>query len=145
MQLSPNFTLEELTRSDTARAKGIDNTPSSTELANLRDHVAPTLERIRNLCGAKPVNVSSGFRCVELNRAIGGSITSAHTRGLAADFTVKGMDWQDVFDLIRASDIPYDQLIFEHTWVHIGLDASMRRQNLIMYKDGGVTRYKPAP
>src|SRR5690625_2282506 len=89
MKLPPHFRLSELTRSDTAAANNIDNSPSVEHLANLQ-RLAKTLENVRTVLGNNPVLISSGYRSPELNRAVGGSSTSDHSKGLAADFTCPG-------------------------------------------------------
>ncbi|KVE34452.1 D-Ala-D-Ala carboxypeptidase family metallohydrolase [Burkholderia sp. BDU5] len=131
--LTMHFTLEEMIASDTARRRGIDNTPSATVAANLR-RTAETLERVRDLLGGRPVNVTSGYRAAALNRAVGGVPNSAHLTGLAADFTCpKFGSPLDICRAISASVIEFDQLIQEGTWVHIGLapaGAKPRRQVL---------------
>lgn len=139
--LSPHFQLSEFTASNTATAKGIDNTPPDAVVTNLKV-VAAGLETIRSLLG-KAIMVSSGYRCPALNKAVGGVSNSAHVRGLAADFTVRDVDNKTAFDAIARSGLKYDQLIFENTWIHIGFDATMRQQNLEMYKEDGKTKYRP--
>ena len=129
MNLSPHFTLEELTNSQTAVRQGIDNVPPPHELQNLF-RVAEILEQVRDLVG-KPINVSSGYRSPSLNKAIGGAPDSAHVKGLAADINAYGMSARDLALKIQASGILYDQLIYEGTWVHIGLsDTPPRRESL---------------
>lgn len=142
MNLTPHFTLVEFVTSNTATTRGIDNTAPDAVVTNLKV-VASVLEEIRALFG-KAVSISSGFRCPALNAAVGGVSNSAHVRGLAADFTVRDTVNRDAFDAIRKSGIKYDQLIMEGTWIHIGMDATMRRQDLEMYHDdAGRTKYKP--
>lgn len=131
MNLSPNFTLQELTASQTAARRDIDNTPDGEVMAHLR-LVAIMLERVRDLLGV-PVLVSSGYRSPALNEAIGGSATSVHCLGLAADFTAPAYGSPyDVARRIESSNLiaDLDQLIYEHTWVHAGLPrpGSMPRQ-----------------
>ena len=122
MNLSAHFTLEELVASQTADRRGIDNRPDGEKVAHLR-LVAIILERVRALLEV-PILVSSGYRSPALNTAIGGSPTSVHCLGLAADFTAPqyGAPY-DVARRIEASPImaDLDQLIYEHTWVHVGL------------------------
>ena len=96
MNLTPHFTLEELIHSDTAKAKGIDNKPTRTEIANLM-RLAQTLEEVRNVLGGKTIIISSGYRGEELNKAVGGVNDSAHRHGLAADFICPA--WLSVRDL----------------------------------------------
>ncbi|WP_423379547.1 D-Ala-D-Ala carboxypeptidase family metallohydrolase [Burkholderia sp. LMG 32019] len=119
--LTAHFTLEELTASDAARRRGIDNTPSAAVTANLR-RTAETLERVRDVLGGRPVIITSGYRAAALNHAVGGVPSSAHLSGLAADFVCPkfGMPL-DICRAIAASTIEFDQLIQEGTWVHIGL------------------------
>ena len=89
MKLSKHFTLEELTRSATAQRLGLDNLPSVHELANLM-RLATVLEDVRHVLGSRPILISSGFRSEAVNKAVGGSPSSAHRLGLAADFTCPG-------------------------------------------------------
>ena len=84
MQLTKNFTLEELVHSDTANAKGIDNTPTQEIIDNLKELAENVLQPIRDKWG-KPLTVNSGYRCKELNKAVGGVSTSQHQKGKAAD------------------------------------------------------------
>lgn len=142
--LSTYFTLEEMTASDYARTHGIDNSPPDDVLYNLKHKTCFTLDFIREMLG-RPIHINSGYRSLAVNAGVGGTSNSAHTRGLAADIVVPGMELMDVYTAIRDSQIAYDQLIFENTWLHIGLDATMRRQNLVMYRENGKTLYKPGP
>jgi len=138
--LSEHFTLEEMTASQTAVRKGIDNTPSASVVENLR-RVAGTLEQIRALVGA-PVHVSSGYRSPELNAAVGGARDSAHLQGLAADIEVPGMTPQELAKAIEGAGIQFDQLIYEGTWVHVGLAAGpLRGQVLTATFNGGRATY----
>jgi len=120
--LSPHFTLGELTYSDTANAMGIDNTPDADEVEQLAA-TADLLEKIREACGGNPVMVSSGYRCPQLNAAVGGATNSAHVWGGAADFTIPAFG--SPLDVCHAIE-PHlgawevDQLIYEISWVHIG-------------------------
>lgn len=122
IMLSPHFLLEELIRSDVATRKGIYNYPSADVLENLKV-LAQGLEAVRTILG-RPVLVSSGYRSEELNSAIGGSKTSAHMSGLAADFTCPAFGSpREVFDQLRQFKdlLGYDQLIKEgDAWVHVG-------------------------
>jgi len=131
MRLSKHFTLAELTRSATAQANRIDNSPGVRHLANLL-HLAETLEQVRMLLGNSPIIVSSGYRSPDLNRLVGGSDTSSHSQGLAADFTCPRFgSVRQVCEAIRDSGIQFDQLIYEQgntEWVHLGIDPRMRRQ-----------------
>ncbi|MDP2026461.1 D-Ala-D-Ala carboxypeptidase family metallohydrolase [Sulfuriferula sp.] len=141
MQLTPNFSLEELVKSDTALRRGIDNTPDGIVSGNLREYTAPGLEQVRALLG-HAVRISSGYRCPQLNRVIGGSATSAHVHGLAADFTAPEYGTpSQIARAIAASDIQFDQLIMEGTWIHIGFAPVPRRQLLTAHFLAGRVRY----
>ena len=129
MNLSPHFTLAELVESQTAARKGIDNTPPPAAVAGLV-RVAALLEQVRALVGG-PITVSSGYRCPALNKAIGGAANSAHVLGLAADITAPGMTPQALAKLIQGAGLPFDQLIYEGTWVHVGLSAGPPRRQVL--------------
>ena len=137
---SPNFSMDELTHSDTAARHGIDNTPNDNEKENLYK-LAMEMEDVRKLLNNKPIFCSSGYRNLELNELLGSKKTSAHTKGLAADFTCRqfGTPNEIVFALINSS-IPYDQVILEFDrWVHISFckdEETPRRQALIINKEG---------
>ena len=137
---SPNFSMNELTHSDTAARHGIDNTPNEDEKDNLYK-LAMELENVRKLLNNKPIYVSSGYRCLALNELLGSKRTSAHIRGLAVDFTCRqfGTPNEIVFALIN-SDIPYDQVILEFDrWVHLSFcedEKTPRRQALVINKEG---------
>jgi zinc D-Ala-D-Ala carboxypeptidase len=130
VNLSPHFSLAELTLSETAGRKGIDNNPGPEALANLR-RLATVLEDVRTLAG-KPINISSGFRAPAVNNAVGGASNSAHVQGLAADINVPGMTPAALARLIEGSSIRFDQLILEFDrWVHIGLSNTAPRGQLL--------------
>lgn len=122
--MTPHFSLEEVTHSDTAKRLGIDNTVPLGLMDNVK-RMCEKLEEVRSLFG-KPIKITSFYRCPELNKKVGGSKTSAHMNGLACDFTVKGIDVEDVFSNIKASEITFDQLILESsktsTWIHLGVE-----------------------
>lgn len=125
MELSPHFTLDELTRSRTAVKLGIRNVPDGMQQAELKRLATDLLEPIRALLGV-PLQINSGFRSVTLNHAVGGVRNSAHLDGRAADFVPMGMNLQDAWEAIKDSGRPFDQLIFEQspdgaTWLHIAL------------------------
>lgn len=124
MQLTPHFGLDELTHSATATRLGIQNAPTDSNLANL-NILAGKLEMVRSILG-RPMIISSGYRCPELNARVGGSQTSAHCQGLAADFTAPqfGIPSEICRALLaHAEELQWDQLIFEGTWVHLGFTA----------------------
>ena len=125
MNLSPHFTLEEATDSGTAARRGINNQPSSAQIENMQS-AAEGMELVRDLLGL-PVRVNSWFRCPELNIAIGGSAKSAHMDGWAIDFTCAGYGTPlSICRAIQSSDIRFDKLIFEGTWVHISFHPDLR-------------------
>ena len=139
---SPNFSMDELTHSDTAERHGIDNTPNDNQKENLYK-LAMEMEDVRELLNNKPIFASSGYRCLALNELLGSKKTSAHTKGLAADFTCRqfGTPNEIVFALIN-SDISYDQVILEFDrWVHISFcedQETPRRQALVINKEGAM-------
>lgn len=140
MNPTPHFSLAELTASDTAVAKKIDNTPTPAVVVNLT-RLAGVLEQVRTLVGA-PIKVSSGYRAPALNKAIGGSATSAHVLGLAADISTSALSPKALAWMIFQSEIVFDQLIYEGTWVHIGLSAGKPRHQVLTAKFGpGGTTY----
>lgn len=140
MNLSPHFTLAELVESQTATRKNIDNTPAPPVIANLT-RIAALLEQVRALVGA-PLTVSSGYRSPALNRAIGGAANSAHMLGLAADISTAKLAPRALAQLIQKSGIVFDQLIYEGTWVHIGLSTGAPRKQVLTARFGaGGTTY----
>lgn len=132
MKLSPNFTLEEFTHSNTAIRAGISNEPTPQILARLKI-VAASLEQVRALL-RRPITITSGYRSPALNDLVpGSSDTSAHTQGYAADFKVNGLTPFQVCQAIMKSGIHYDQLIHEYPpsgWTHISVDPRMRSMEL---------------
>ena len=144
-QLSEHFTLAEMTRSTTALRKGIPNAPSVDNVRALTLLCDKVLEPVRAHFG-KPVIVTSGYRSPRVNMAVGGSGSSQHCFGEAADFTVQGVGNLEVAQWIQAN-LNYDQLIREFGddgWVHCSYSArQMRNQELTATKKGGRTRYLP--
>lgn len=140
MKLSNHFTLEELTRSTTAQRLRLKNSPTVHELAHLM-RLAAVLEEVRRVLGHRPILVNSGFRSEAVNKAVGGSSTSAHRLGLAADFTCPSFGTPlEICQTIAATGIEFDQLIHEKgSWVHLGLSQSAPRTQLLTF-DG--TRYQ---
>ena len=134
MQLSPNFTLEEATFSETATRLGISNEPSPEQLENMKK-AAEGMEAIRKLLG-KPIKVSSWLRLPELNLAVGGSKVSSHMDGWAIDFTCSGYGTPyEVAKALKESDIQVDQVIHEFgIWVHVSFAPEMRNQFLTIFK-----------
>lgn len=127
------FTVNELIRSDTARAKGIDNTPPPAIKLKLTSLVNNLLDPIREAWGS-PISVNSGYRCPVLNKAVGGVSTSQHQKGEAADITVGSPELnRQLFDLIAKGDFDFDQLIDEsdYSWVHISYSAGKNRHKIL--------------
>lgn len=137
--LSEHFTLEELTATD---HRGIDNAPPAGVLANLRE-TARRMEEVRAILGDNVVTVSSGYRSPALNRAVGGSKTSAHLTGWAVDFNCRRVGSPLlVAQRIADAGVEFDQLIHEFgRWVHISFEPRpMRGQLLTIDSPAGRTR-----
>jgi len=135
MNLTENFTLEELTVSDSAVRLGLDNTPDAEVTENLQK-LAEFLEQVRTLLG-KPIHVNSAYRSPEVNAHVGGKPTSQHCKGQAADIKVQGMTPDEVTKAIIDSDLPYDQVIREfNTWTHVSFAETPRKVALIIDKEG---------
>jgi zinc D-Ala-D-Ala carboxypeptidase len=137
MNLSPNFSLDELTHTD---HRQFDNTPNASEMANLV-RLATFLEEVKTVLGGKPVMINSAFRCKEVNDAVGSKDTSQHRIGCAADIRVPSMTPDEVVKTIMASGIGYDQIIREFDrWTHISIPSEAgtnpRKQALIIDKTG---------
>ena len=149
MKLSTNFSLKELTASQTAARKGIDNTPSPTHQTNLKSLCTHVLQPIRDHF-SRVVTVSSGYRSQELCLAIGSKITSQHAKGEAADFEIFGVSNKELADYIH-EHLDYDQLILEYWeesdpnsgWVHCSYSQNHnRKQYLKAFKIDGATKYE---
>ena len=141
MQLSKSFKLNEFTASQTATRKGIDNTPAAPIIERLR-MLANTLEQVRTLLGDNSIRISSGYRCLALNRAIGSGDSSAHVQGYAVDFTCPNFGTpKEVANKIAESAIKYDQIIYEGTWIHLSVDPRNRRDVLTAHFKGGKASY----
>lgn len=130
MKLSKNFTLEEMINSPTAKRLKIDNTPNAKELANLRKLCQEILQPIRDKRGSV-ITVNSGFRCEKLNKQVGGTPTSQHRYGQAADITLGNPTlnkklFNMIYDMIKNKEIKVGQLIDEYNyrWIHVSLPYS---------------------
>ena len=151
MKLTENFSLNELTKSQTAERKGIDNTPSAEHQENLKSLCEMILQPIRDHFG-QVVSVSSGYRSPELCVAIGSSTQSQHAKGQASDFEIFGVSNKELADWID-QNLDYDQLILEYWkgedepnsgWVHCSYtNGNNRKQYLRAYKENGSTKYEP--
>ena len=149
MNLSRNFTLSELTKSDTAIRKGINNNPSPEQIEKLKALCENILQPVRDHFGR--VKITSGFRSVDLCLAIGSSSNSQHARAEAADFECVGVDNAELADWIK-NNLPYDQLIVEYYtpgepnsgWIHCSyIPDQPRASYLWAYRSEGKTKYKP--
>ena len=137
MQLSQNFTLDELTHTD---HRELDNTPNDIEINNLK-RLAEFLEQVKTVLGGKPVMVNSAFRSKAVNDAVGSKDSSQHRVGCAADIRIPGMTPDVVVKAIIASGIGYDQVIREFDrWTHVSVPTEPmgkpRKQALIIDKQG---------
>ncbi len=148
--LSPNFTLEEMTFSVTALRRGLDNTPNSQQLAELKRLCETLLEPARALL-ALPFHVDSGFRSPALNAAVGSTAPhSAHLDGRAADIIPIGADLRMCFDKLRHSPLlPFDQIIIEcNSWLHMAISpqgSAPRRESLMATGSPGHWSYQRVP
>lgn len=139
-KLTEHFTLEELTFSQTATRKGINNEPSSAVKRNLQT-LAEHLEKVRGILLA-PLNISSGYRSYELNKAVGGSPTSSHMDGFAADFTAPIFgDPEAIVRTLKRAGVQCDQCIMEGKWVHISFAPAMRNQYKVAKFLHGIATY----
>jgi len=139
-QLTANFSLEELTRSEAADRNGWDNTPNEQETANLK-RLAGLLQQVKAAVGGKPVMINSGFRSKKVNDSVGSKDSSQHRLGCAADIRVPGVKPREVVEACIAAKIPFDQIILEFdSWTHISVpntsEAAPRGSKLIIDKQG---------
>lgn len=134
------FTLEELCQSQTATRLGLDNTPTPDVQKSLEALVENILDPLRTLIG-RPITISSGYRSPKVNKAVGGSPTSQHVLGEAADINCHAIGTRELFNRIKSSPLPFDQLIFEGTWVHISFGLKNRRQVLYAKFTNGKATY----
>jgi hypothetical protein len=148
MKLSNSFNLIEFTSSETASRRGIDNTPSIAVIENLRLLCENVLQPLRDKYG-KSINITSGYRSPKLNKAIGGSSTSSHCFGQAADIQVDKKDYLKVWEILKT--LPFDQIIWEFgndsapNWIHLSfVQGKNRGQKLKAVKNVlGQTKYLP--
>jgi hypothetical protein len=151
MQLSTNLSLAEVTRSETAKRRGISNMPTPEHIENFKKLAINIFQPIREHFG-KPILISSGYRSAELNKAIGGSLSSQHCSGEAIDIDMDGTDITNaqIFNYIK-DNLNFDQMIWEFgtdtnpDWVHVSFAAnrSQRKQILVAKKVNGKTTYTP--
>jgi zinc D-Ala-D-Ala carboxypeptidase len=150
MNLTANFSLAEMVKSETALRRDMDNTPGETEIGNLKLLCERVLQPVRDHF-AMGVKVNSGFRHPEVNAAVGGSRTSDHCKGLAADIEIPGVPNFELAEWIR-DNLEYTQLILEYYtrgvpdsgWVHASFDpANLKKQVLTATRENGKTVYLP--
>lgn len=128
-----NFKISELIHSDIAIQNNINNMPDINSLDNMLELIFHCLQPIRNLI-KKPMIITSGFRNQQINFLAGGAINSQHKEGKAADFIIKGMTPKEIIEIIKKSDIEYDQLICEFDkWVHISFNKDKNRKQILKY------------
>ena len=146
MKLTAHFDLSEFTRSESAKREGLDNTPTSEHLENIKILCEKVLEPIRMRFGS--INISSGYRGKMLNHFIGGAVNSDHCLGRAADIDMDdvgtGVTNKEIFDYIKAN-LEFDQVIneFNYSWVHVGYrQGANRKQVLKAVKEKGKTVYQ---
>ena len=131
MQLTPHFSLAELTVTN----QKIDNTPSKEVIEVLRT-TAFYMEKVREILGNVAITINSGYRSPDVNRVVGGTSNSSHTYGYAVDFTAYGHTPLTISNILSKSNLKFDQLIYEKTWVHISFDPRMRGELLTLKGKG---------
>ena len=150
MNLSANFSLHEMCKSETAMRMGLENSPDEEATENLRLLCENVLQPVRDHYG-KGVKVNSAYRSPESNAAVGGSKTSDHCKGMAADIEIPGVANADLAQWIM-DNLEYTQLILEFYtpgipdsgWVHVSYDpANLKKQELTATKVAGKTQYLP--
>lgn len=128
------FTIAEMVRSDTADRLAIDNRLPKDLLPNVRNLITNVLDPLREAYG-KPITVNSGYRCLKLNEAVGGSPTSDHMQGCAADITGGSpIENKKLFDLVQSLGLPFDQLIDEkgYAWVHVSYRSGKENRKQVL-------------
>ena len=150
MKLTENFTLSEMVKSETALRNNLDNTPGAAEIANLKVLAEKVLQPIRDHY-KMVIKVKSGFRDPFVNAAVGGSRTSDHTKGQAADIEIPGVANAELAEYIK-SNLKFTQLILEFYtpgipdsgWVHVSYNPdNLKCQVMTAYKKNGKTVYEP--
>lgn len=133
-KLSEHFTLEELT---VTQVRDVDNRPKTKTLLDALTHTAERMEEVRELLGGRPIIVTSGYRSPLVNKAVGGAMMSAHMSGHAVDFICPGFGSPEAVAIaIRDSEIRFDQLIYEETWVHLSFAPALRGDVLTKRRHG---------
>ena len=147
MNLSPNFTLAELTVTD---HREFDNSPTQEEISNLQ-RLAQLLEQVKETLGGKPVMINSAFRSAQVNAAVGSSEKSQHRKGCACDFRVPGVTPDEVVRAVIAAGLPFDQIIREFSdpvrgggWTHISIpnvDGGTPRGSALIIDKAGTRQF----
>jgi hypothetical protein len=150
MKLTENFSLGEMIKSETARSRGLNNQPGEAEIANLKLLCEQILQPLREAY-KRPIKVNSGFRAPDVNAAVGGSRTSDHCKGQAADIEIPGVPNAELAEYI-SKYFDFTQLILEFYtpgipdsgWVHVSYDPkNLKKQVMTAMKENGKTVYKP--
>ena len=145
LQLSKHFKLSEFTKSKMAKQHDIANNPDTIHVNNLIDLCKNTLEVIRDYYG-KPIDISSGYRCLELNALVKGARNSQHVKGEAVDFTIRGLTDETVFkavlELKNQGKIDFDQIILEPSWIHISYRYGNNRNEALTKDNNGYHNYE---
>ena len=151
MQISKHLSLAEVSRSETAKRRGISNTPTAEHLENFKKLAENIFEPIREHFGV-PIHISSGYRSKELNAAVGGSASSQHCQGEAIDIDMQdtSITNAEIFNFIK-DNLNFDQMIWEFgndtnpDWVHVSYESTgkQRKQILKAIKSNGKTSYIP--
>jgi hypothetical protein len=139
MRLSENFYLNEFTKSQTASRRGIDNTPGQAVVDNIKNLCIGILQPLRERLN-RAILISSGFRCLALNRAVGSSDNSQHVKGQAVDFSVNGWTNREIIELIVESGLDFDQIIDEFSndetgeggWIHLSYVTHRKNRGRIL-------------
>jgi hypothetical protein len=128
MELSKNFTLEEFTYSETAKKNNIDNsTDKAFIINNLKELCSQVLQPLRDKI-EKPINITSGYRCLKLNEKVGGVPTSQHVLGQACDLKVDDMTPFEIAQVVLELYLPFDQMVLYNDFLHISISTRDRRQ-----------------
>ena len=132
-QITKNFTMQEFTRSETAEKLGIQNEPGSRERLAIVNLCVKLLQPLRDAYG-KPITINSGYRCPELNKAVGGVPNSQHVLGMASDISIDGKA-RDLLEVLKESGLPFDQAILyrKQNFLHVSLklEGEQRKQIII--------------
>lgn len=133
-KITENFTLEEFTRSETAERMGINNVPGNREKLAIVNLCAKLLQPLRDIYG-KPIRINSGYRCPELNKAVGGVPNSMHQNGEASDLSIDGKA-RELLELIEEHHLPFDQAILyrKQNFLHVSLKVEGEQRKQIIIK-----------